>query len=503
MRTRLRCLGLASVLLAVFARDGGAQGYRIRIDTRAQAVSYRGVLLDSVPIADTVTGATGGTTTSSGFEATCTPGVAYCTFFQPGPEEHANPLTSTADLTLFGLGVRGLSVRTSARLGTALGGDPWPGTDPPTQLLEGYAQYARRYLTLQVGRQTVTSRLGFSTFDGGRVTVRAPSRGLELTAYGGWGVWNGSILPVTSAALNPLGDYRPPERTITAGAGAAWTTRLLDLHWSYEREVDPSVDYFVSERTGIEGLLHVSRGLSLSGGADYDLAEGWWGSAEATLAYTTPNGRINGSAGIRRYRPHFDLWTIWGAFAPVPYTAYDGSLTVSPTRRLQLHVDGEHYAYATANAESPLVTVDTTGWRFSWDATYTVTRRWSVDGGYRAEFGPGASSRGFQGSVTYAAGDRVALGIQGATLDRPLEFRYDESSTQMFGVFAHCQPSSRLRVELDASRYSENRQRPDPAAFDWDQLRVSARVVLMFSSGELAGLPPAVRRMPAGPEGDP
>jgi len=497
-----RGLGL-TLAVAGLAQGTAAQQFRVQVDTRVQAVAYRGVQFDSVLATDTVTGPTGGPVTSRGFAASCTPGIAYCTFYRPGPEEHARPLTSTADLTLFGLGVTGLSIRASGQAGTGLGGaDPWPGTEPPTRLLEAFAQLARQHYTLQLGRQTVTSRLGFTTFDGGRLTLRDGRHGLEVTGYGGWGVSHGSVLPVTSPALNPLGEYRPPERTLTAGAGAGWSSSYAELRVTYEREVDPSVDYFVSERTGVDAVLRPYRGVSISGGADYDLAEGWWGSAEAALGYVAPSGHVTAAVSVRRYRPHFDLWTIWGAFAPVPYTAYDATLTARPLRHLQLYVTGEHYRFATSDAATPLVTTDTSGWRFSWNATYSLSR-WSLQGGYRAEFGPGAASRGFEGAVTYSAGDLVTVGLQGATLDRPLEFRYDESSLDVYGIFAHFRPSPRLRIELDASQYAENRQRPDAAAFDWDQLRVSARVVLMFSSGGESGVPRAVDRMPVGPESRP
>jgi hypothetical protein len=57
---------------------------------------------------------------------------------------------------------------------------------------------------------------------------------------------------------------------------------------------------------------------------------------------------------------------------------------------------------------------------------------------------------------------------------------------------------SRMRIQLEASRYAEDRKRPDAGAFSWDQLRVSGRVVLFFGGGsaDRAGLPPAVRGMP-------
>ena len=121
-----------------------------------------------------------------------------------------------------------------------------------------------------------------------------------------------------------------------------------------------------------------------------------------------------------------------------------------------------------------------------------------VDGGYHAEFGPGASSRGFEGGVTYAAADRLSITARGATLDRPLEFRFDEASLDLFGVTADYRPISRLRIQLEASRYAEDRKRPDAGVFSWDQLRVSGRVVLFFGGGsaDRGGLPPAVRGMP-------
>jgi hypothetical protein len=498
-------LRIAVLLLGTSAlpRSAPAQGYRLRIDTRAQAVAYRGVQFDSIPVSDTVTGPTGGPTTRDGFAVSCFPGSAHCTFFRPGPEQHARPVTSNADLTVWGLGMPGLSIRATARLGGSLGSaDAWPGADPTTQLLEGYAQYAVQHFTLQLGRQTMTTRLGFTGFDGSRVTAR--TGGLELSGYGGWGLWRGSVLPVTSPALNPLGEFRPPKRTLIAGAGAGWTMSRLDIRLAYQREVDPSVDYFVSERAGVNAAVRPYRGVSLSGGADYDIAQGWWGSAEATLAYAAPNSRVNATAGVRRYRPYFDLWTIWGAFAPVPYTAFDGSLAVTPIRRLQLRASGEHYSFADAAAATPLVNVETDGWRFSWGGTYTLPPKLTVEGGYHAEFGPGASSRGFEGRVTYSPAEFLALGLRGGTLDRPLELRFDESSVRTYGVYARYQPSSRVRGELDVSRYAEDRKRPDAAAFSWDQLRASARVVVSFGSGaELRGLPPAVQRMPRSAGGGP
>src|SRR5207247_10790635 len=94
-------------------------------------------------------------------------------------------------------------------------------------------------------------------------------------------------------------------------------------------------------------------------------------------------------------------------------------------------------------------------------------------------------------------GARLSLTAHAATLDRPLEFRYDAASLDLIGLAADYRPAARLRFRLDASRYAEDRTRPDPGAVSWDQVRVSARVILLFGSGPEAGsLPPAAQPRP-------
>jgi hypothetical protein len=494
------------VLLAVPALPVGAsaQGFRLRLDTRAQAVAYRGVLLDSIPVGDTVTGTTGGPATADGFAVSCPPGSAYCDFFRPGALQHGSPFTSTADLLVWGVGLPGLSIHATARLGATLGSaDAWPGTEPAGQLLQGYVQYATGRGTLQLGRQTVTSRLGFIGFDGGELTLRSASGRLELAGYGGWGLAQGSALPVTSPELNPLVDFQPAERTLVAGAWGGWTSARADLRVNYQREVDPSVDYFVSERVGFDLAIRPVRGWSLTGGADYDLAAGWWGSAEAALGYTPANGSVTGTVSVKRYRPHFDLWTIWGAFSPVPYRAVDASLSVAPIHMLRLRAYGQRYKFDAADVSTPLTTYETSGWRFSWGATLTPASRWTIDGGYHSEFGPGAASRGFEGAVGFTPIPSFTLGVQAATLDRPLEYRFDDASLTLYGLNAEYRAASRWRVQIDASRYVEDRNRPDASALDWNQIRVSARVVLLLGGSAGSGLthlPPAVHRVAGGRE---
>jgi hypothetical protein len=251
------------------------------------------------------------------------------------------------------------------------------------------------------------------------------------------------------------------------------------------------------ERVALSGTLRPVARVSLVGGSEYDIAQGFFGTTDVSLRYMTqPWGAV---AGWRRYRPHFDLWTIWGAFSPVPYNAAYGSAFVNPIQGLQLRVRGERYQFDDADAESPLVTVESEGWRASGGASYRVTPAWLLDVGYHKEFGPGAASEGWDGAVTYTPTARVTLTAHGNSLDRPLEYRYDESRLVTVGVEGEIAASDNVRIALTATRYDEDRERPDAAAFEWDQLRLGARVVLLFSSGaDRAALPPARARRPAG-----
>ena len=487
-----------ALLFLAFGAPLAAQGYRVRLDTRLQAVAFRGVQLDSIPVSDTVTGPGGGPATPGGYAVHCAAGDAHCTYFRAGPARRGVPLVTTADVSAWGFGLRGVSAHAAARLGLDLGdADAWPGTNPAIQLLTGYVEYAAERVTARAGRQLAFSRLGTMGFDGAAVTVRVPRRGLDAVGYAGWALARGVALPVTSPALNPLDDFQPRQRQLVAGLEAGWVGARADVRAVYQREVDPRSDYFVSERVGVSAAVRPAPGWSVSGGADYDAAAGWWGSADLSLGYATR--MVTATIGARRYRPHFDLWTIWGAFSPIPYRAVQGDVTVRAARQVQLHARGERYRFDEADVATPLVTVERDGWRGEVGVTALPASGWTVDGGYRREFGPGAASRGVGGSVTYSPARDYRVTLHGSTLDRPLEFRYDESVLRIYGLDADADVNERLRVSLGASRYVEDRRRPDAAAFDWSQWRVSARAVLLFGrGGDLGGLPPAVRRMPGG-----
>jgi hypothetical protein len=481
---------LCTWLLATRAE---AQGYRLRLDSRAQRVSYRGVSQDSVLASQTVIGPTGGPRTPDGFAVTCPEAGTYCYYFRPGPDLRSGPMVSTADLTLWGFGVRGLTVRMNGRLGVDLGrSDVWPGTEPAVQLLEAYAEYAHREFTVRGGRQLLVNRLGVVGFDGGRATVRTGWHELEAEIYAGWGLARATALPVTSPVLNPLDDFQPRRRQILAGAALRHTGRAMDVRADYQREIDGDTHNFVSERAAVALDLRPLDHWNLTGGVDYDLTNTWFGNADAVLRYI--DRRITVAGGVRQYRPHFDLWTIWGAFSPVPYHAVNAGIWFRPARGLELRGRWESYAFSETETETPLVQVDDDGWRVGAGVTYEPAPGWTLDLAYRRDDGPGASSHGFDGSVSFVPSRALALTAYGSSLDRPLEFRFEDASVDAFGLEAEWSPTPRLRLSLGAARYAEGRDRPDAAAFDWNQVRLQAGVTLLLqSNADVAPLPPALR----------
>lgn len=474
-----------------------AQGYRVRVDSRMQSVSYRGLAVDSIPVADTVSSASGGLQTSDGFAVRCQ-ADGFCRYFRPDSAIRGGPVVSTVDLSLWGLGVPGLRIRAKSRISAELGdADAWPGSDPALQLLEGFAEYSHRYLTVQAGRTYFLSRLGYTQLDGGTVELRPLGRWARLMGYAGWGLQRGAPLTVTSSEFNPLDEYRPGEREIVWGGGINLSGRGAYLRGVYQRSVNTAGDFLVSERVAADARLSLGPGIALSGGADYDVARGQWGTGEAQLSYASPRSRVQLSIGGRRYRPYFDLWTIWGAFSPVPYSAGYATGQVEVIRGVSLRGRGELYDFDDAEALTPLVRVEDDGWRWSLSATLTRFTDWVFEVGHQVEHGPGAASLGWEALVAYRPGRSAEILGHASWTKRPLEYRFDDARVMSYGFRGNYHYSSQLTVFAEARRYDELRRRDDAAQLDWGQLRLYFGATVQFGSGaDTRGLHPAILRIP-------
>jgi hypothetical protein len=241
--------------------------------------------------------------------------------------------------------------------------------------------------------------------------------------------------------------------------------------------------------------------LRLSLGADYDLAMGWWGNAAAVLGFA-PGDWLVAELGVRRYRPYFELWTIWPAFTPVPYNSVFGNASLTLGKFFTVRAHGEQYRYEPTGAAAPLLveTLDR-GWRWSLGAGYQGPRL-AASANYFLELGPGAGAGGIEGTVRYRPSTELTLSLYGSYLRRPLELRFNDSELRVGEVQVEYRVSDRLILGVEVGRYGENRVRPDSAALTWDQFRIATRAsILLRAARDRRGLPAAVLRMPRGSAG--
>ena len=486
-------LSVAIVLPAAAA----AQGYNLRLSGGIQGVSFRGYTADSIPVDSVVTTGNGSLETPNGYAVACATGNLYCNYWIPGPINTTAPAVAQAALTMWGLGLPGLRVQVNGYATTDFNTNAsWPGTSPNLQLIEGYAEYAAPAWTIVAGRKLISGRLGAYGFDGGQLTGRLASAGVALSGYVGRGLAQGSNLFITSSEVNPQEDYLPAESPVVAGLIGTWNSPHAEVSAEYRREVDQTTKYFGSERVAASATLRLYGHYSVVGGAIYDMASGLWGSADAALRYATP--KVGVVAGYRRYAPFYELWTVWGAFSPVPYNALYGSLSYQATKRLQMRIRGETYRFENADVLTPLVSIADSGWRFSVGGTYQFSNAWQAQLGYENERGTGAASSGWDGNVTFSPNGKYSIMVYGNSLSRPLEYRWDQSVVLVYGMQASVVARDNVSVAFTMARYDENRERPDAASFEWDQIRFGAKVIMTFSSADRLPLPKAITNRPAG-----
>ena len=148
-------------------------------------------------------------------------------------------------------------------------------------------------------------------------------------------------------------------------------------------------------------------------------------------------------------------------------------------RGLTLRGGGERYWYANAEAETPLVSEETEGWRWNAGATYSISPAISLDGGYQAEFGPGAASQGGEGAVSVRPISRLTLTAEGGHLVRPLEFRDRQPGADLVRPL-HRFPGHRPTAARAWAppAIDENRRRADASTIDWSQTRLRRDALL-------------------------
>jgi hypothetical protein len=255
-----------------------------------------------------------------------------------------------------------------------------------------------------------------------------------VQGYGGWGLARGVALPVTSSALNPLDDLQPRERQVLWGAGLGWSQQGVDARLIYQRQISSESDNIVGEFAAFDATIRPSASFAIVGGVDYDVATGNWGTADLAATITAPRGGLAVTVGGKRYRPYFPLWTIWGAFSPVGYSAGYGSVSYAPISGLELWTRGEAYGYEDTEAESSNVSVESDGWRWTLGGAYKWTAGWTFKADYFIDKGPGSRSLGFDFVTTWQPMGSFYVTADVQRLQRPLEFRFDNIDVWSYGL---------------------------------------------------------------------
>jgi hypothetical protein len=459
------CL-LALLLSAVVAEGAVAQSVRIGGSTRFQYVEIRPLLQDSIPV-ESVGGEGLLRRTSDGRIVRCRPEDPFCRGTSPGDPLSTLPVIQDLELTAWGFG-EGIQVHSQLRGRTVWGGNAeiWPQADDAFDLLAAYAELDRERFRVRVGRQWNVSGLGFYNFDGVVLGLR-PGTGVSVEGYAGRSLVRGLNESRTSGALEAVEELAPTEPGVLMGVQARYRpSGQLALNALYHRDIRLDRAGLYSELAAANGVLRLGQG-SLEGAVELDVATG--GLNEARLRMRSPpflRMALNGE--VRRYRPYFELWTIWGAFSPVGFDEARVTLTGIAPGALLLRGEASYRSYEESG--DGLGGFRTEGWTLGSTANWSPDPRWRLEGGYRLEAGFGAARSDGHVGMVRQIGDRGFVALRALSFQRLYEFRLEEGTVFGVGADTSLRISDRARLVGGVTRYRHAFAGEAPG-LDWNQLR--------------------------------
>lgn len=476
-----RLLLLTVALPAVVA----AQGVRLSGVTTVQLVELRQLVRDSLP-ESSVSGTGEWRNTTDGVPAICPVTGSFCYFESSGRRLNAAPVLQ--DLTLAGWGWKeGLSVHADFRARTQLGGSDrlrYPREADHFNVLDAYAELDRAAWRGRLGRQWVTGGLGAYAFDGADALWRRGRYTVE--GWGGRALIGGLNEPYTSAQLSAVDNLPPQEGGYIFGARARYRPDALTAAaLTYQRVLVADRSGLYSERAALDASTR-KFGAAFELGLTYDFAFQDWN--EARLRMSTGAARTIGySVEARHSRPYFELWTIWGAFAPV---AFDEARTTMDWRprgsSFTLSMRGAYRDYGETNTANAFLALRTNGWRAGGDVWWRGGAAYSAYGSYDVDIGSGAASTDVRGGVKWAASSDLSAGVDAMVTQNIYEFRV--GTGRIYGVALN--GAVRLKPDIllvgDAGLYQHTLTNGAPGP-DWTQRRASLR--FEWTLGRDPGMP--------------
>jgi hypothetical protein len=466
------------------ASEAEAQGVRGTARTTARYLEMRPITRDTVP-RSLVTELPGGGLVYEGRPVFCT--GAVCIFYRSMPVQEAVAFGQEVGFTAWGLGMQGLSATVLVRARGQLGGEfSLPRTDDPFDAILAYAELDRPPYRLRLGRQENASQLGAPGFDGASVLFW-PIETMRIEGFGGRSLGRGLHEP-RSSALRGLEDaaFLLHEHSFIGGVEVGMD-RLLqtDVVARYYREIFGDRSALLSERASLAVRSGLFSPVLVRGTAEYDFGHQTVGKAHLTA--TAPvTSRTFLELTARRYKPLFELWTIWGFFSPVAYHEGEMRASWNPSRTFGAWLSGAYRAYEETEAEvfgNPLMD---RAWRASAGGSLRPRADLNLSGAYEVEGPVGAFLSSGHMAATWRAADRLDLSLRGVAAQQIEEFRIGEGYLLGAGVGlgAELRQDLRLSGGFDLYRHtSENR----PSAADWNQRR--GWMMLQVGFGRDAGVP--------------
>jgi hypothetical protein len=398
-----------------------AQGFRGWTTTSVQLVELRPIGLDSVPRSEVTTDAQGRSFFGD-VEVTCVL-ATLCTGYFALDDERTWAATQDLSVTLWSLGVQGLSVTTQLRARVRAGGDlVWPRSDDELDALLAYAQLQRGPVRVRAGRIDVRSGLGLSAFDGvsGAYTVGA----YRTEVYAGRSLARGLREP-QNEAFRGLDGFLLDQSVLVIGAVATGRPWDVPMSLHYQREILRDRSSLVSERVSFDASRAFPR-ARLDASVDYDFSFQQPGKGHVTLSVPFGEGRWLVEASARRYVPYFDLSTLWGIFEPVSYSEVVARVGWSPGAALGAWMTGGRRAYGDTETVVVLRPMRDTGWRVSAGARWTPAAAWALDASYDLEWGPGGFLSSGQAGARYDIGGGVTASASMLSFQQLEEYRLGE-----------------------------------------------------------------------------
>ena len=184
-------------------------------------------------------------------------------------------------------------------------------------------------------------------------------------------------------------------------------------------------------------------------------------------------GTFGWSVEARHSQPFFELWTIWGAFAPVGFD--EGRATLDWRPRGEPFSASFHFAFRKYEPTDAGISLQTSGWRAGGDANWRVRAALSAYGSYDVDIGNGASAADGRAGMRWTGKDGVMVGFEGSVTQTIYEYQIGTGRVYGGSLNGAARLTPDARIVVDGGIYRQILTN-GAAGPDWSQRRLSVRL---------------------------